>query len=343
MLVIKPLWLLLLLLAPPAWRGLTWVRDRNAAAAAGHAAYARGDANAAARAFAQAVAFNRAAAGAPALLLDLGHAQRRAGQLAAARATYGRLLDAGTPAAIGSVARQQLAVLAAESGELAPALGLLRQALVLDPANAGARYNYEVLSAYLARHRATPQMAPPPRPTKPPPAANKPAPGGKAPDKRPTPSAGSKAGPDRPGAVPDPARPAPAPNGAPQSHPSAAGAPDAQRPTAAPGPAANGRRGPAPTGPLGAVPTGTGTGSSRGLAPDGDANASAGRGSAPGPDAARATDAQLQTQRERLKAMSLSPAQAQQLLDALKAQEQQYLQQVPRRAGPAVRRGQPTW
>ncbi|WP_158022692.1 hypothetical protein [Hymenobacter coccineus] len=49
-------------------------------------------------------------------------------------------------------------------------------------------------------------------------------------------------------------------------------------------------------------------------------------------------------QRERLQAMDLSPAQAQQLLDALKAQEQQYLQQVPRRrAGAPARRGQPTW
>ncbi len=338
----KPL-LLLLLLAPPAWRGLAWVRDRNAAVAAGQAAYARGDAGTAATAFARAAAINRASAGAAALLLNLGHAQRRAGQLAAARATYGQLLDASVPAALGSVARQQLAVLAAEAGEVAPALGLLRQALVLDPANAGARYNYEVLSAYLARHRATPQMGPPPRSGGAPPAPKRPVPDGKSPNNQPTPSAGSKAGTDRPGLVRDPAQPASAPNGPSQPRPNATGAPD-RGPTPTPGTMA-GRRAPAPTGPTGSAPTGTQPGGSQGLntAATAGPTAPAGRGRAPGTDDARATDARLQTQRERLRAMNLSPAQAQQLLDALKAQEQQYLQQVPRPAGPAVRRGQPTW
>lgn len=341
----KPLLLLLLLMAPPAWRGLTWVRDRNAAAAAGQAAYARGDGAAAARAFAAAAAINHRSAGAAALRLDLGHAQRRAGQPAAARASYGQLLDAGVAPAIGSAARQQLAVLAAEDGEVAPALGLLRQALVLDPTNAGARYDYEVLSAYLARHRATPRIAPPPPPGSAPPAPKKPAPGDKSPHNQPAPSTGSKAGNGRSGALPDPTRPAPAPNGPPQARPSAAGAPDARRAAPAPGAAAPGRRGPASTGPVGPVPTGGRPGGTQGLN-NADAEgfgALAGRSSAPGTDAARATDARLQTQRERLRAMSLSPAQAQLLLDALRAQEQQYLQQVPRPAGPAPRRGQPTW
>ncbi|MFD1467100.1 hypothetical protein ACFQ48_02590 [Hymenobacter caeli] len=340
----KPL-LLLLLLTPPAWRELTWVRDRNAAAAAGQAAYARGDADGAARAFATAAATNRAAAGAAALRLNLGHAQRRAGQLAAARATYGLLLDAGVPPPIGSVARQQLAVLAAGAGELAPALGLLRQALVLDPANAGARYDYEVLSAYLAHHRATPQLGPPSAAPGPPPAAKKPVAAGPSPNGRPVPTAGNQAGNAQPGLAPDPNQPAAAPGGPPQSRPDAAGAPDAQRPTARPGAAATGRRAPATAGAAGPVPTGGQPGGSQGL---GDAAAPgpadpAGRGGGPGTDTARATDARLQTQRERLKAMSLSPGQAQQLLDALQAQEQQYLQQVPRRPGPAARRGQPTW
>lgn len=336
----KSLLFLLLLLAPPAWRGLTWVRDRNAAAAAGRAAYARGDTEAAARAFAAAAATNRASPGTAALLLNLGHAQRRAGQPAAARATYGQLLDASVAPAIGSVARQQLAVLAAEAGEMAPALGLLRQALVLDPTNAGARYDYEVLSAYLARHRATPQMIP----TLPSP-PQKPAPSGKSPNNQRTAAIGSKAGPNHPGAVPDPVQPTSAPNGPPQLRPGTGGTPEAQRPTPVPGTAANGHRSPAPAGRTGPVPTSGQPGGSRGLdtADDAGPSAPAGHNSAPGTDAARASDTRLRTQRERLEAMSLSPAQAQQLLDALKAQEQQYLQQVPRRTGPAVRRGQPTW
>ena len=74
----------------------------------------------------------------------------RPASLSAAHATYGRLL-AGPPAALGSVARQQLAVLAARQGQIAQALSLLRQALLLDPHNAGARFDFEVLSEYVAQ------------------------------------------------------------------------------------------------------------------------------------------------------------------------------------------------
>jgi hypothetical protein len=74
------------------------------------------------------------------------------------------------------------------------------------------------------------------------------------------------------------------------------------------------------------------------------ASAPTGRGQRPGTEAATNADLQLQTQRERLKAMSLTPAQAQQLLDALRASEQQYLQQRPReRQGTPPAPGTPTW
>ena len=166
--------LLLVFFADPAWRLLTRVHVRNAAVAAGTAAYARGQANRAAVAFGAALAANARRVPDPRLVLDLAHAQLLAGRPAPAQATYGRLL-AGSPPALGSVARQQLAVLAAQRGEVAQALGLLRLALLLDPHNGGARYDYEVLSAYLTQRPEGPHVLPPPPPT--------PAPRPPAPDK----------------------------------------------------------------------------------------------------------------------------------------------------------------
>lgn len=338
--MLKSLLLLLLLLAPPAWRALTWVRDRNAAVVSGQTAYARGDNAAAAQAFAAAGAARPGAPGTAALLLNLGHAQRRAGQAAAARATYGQLLEPTMPPALGSIARQQLAVLAADAGENAPALGLLRQALRLDPTNAAARYDYEVLSAYLARHRAAPRLAAPPSPGPPPAKSSAPP----TPPAASQPAAGIKPGTDRTGQVPSLATPAPASTSALPARPDATGRPNPAQSSAAPGTTAGGRRTPKDGGTDAPVPTGTRAGATRGFDGNTGLGGTTGHSRAAGTDASRATDAQLQTQRERLQAMDLSPAQAQQLLDALKAQEQQYLQQVPRRqAGAPARRGLPTW
>jgi tetratricopeptide (TPR) repeat protein len=144
---VKYLALLLLLVGGPGWTLLTRVRDRNAAVAAAAMAYKKGRAERAVAALERALATQRKAD--PGLLLNLAHAQTRAGRLAPAAATYSQLL-AGAPPALGSVARQQLAVLAAQRGEIAQALGLLRQALLLNPRNAGARYDYEALADYLA-------------------------------------------------------------------------------------------------------------------------------------------------------------------------------------------------
>ena len=329
--------LLLLLASGPAWSLLTWVRTRNEAVAAGRAAYARNDADRAAQAFAEAA---RIAAPHqqpdPRLLLNLAHAQARAGQGGAAQATYGRLLNGG-PAALGSVARQQLAGLAAQRGELAQALALLKQALVLDPGNAGARYNYEALSDYLARRPNRPQIAPPPAPQPGPP---KPAPAKNSADKN---QPAERAGTNRQGEA-NTAEPTPtAPTTPPKRRPDPTGRPDNQRPSAGPGSVAGGR-GPG-TGTPQPLASGAAPGTQRGLdrntaAPNSTGNA---RGSRPGTEAATAADLSLQTQRGRLQAMSLSPAQARQLLETLRAQERQYLQQLTRPATQKPDPNQPTW
>lgn len=343
-------WLLLLLLlgtSLPGWRWLTRVREHNAAQAQGQAAATWGRAAEAVYYYQQAAALAGRAGPSPALLLNLAQAQTQAGQAEAARDTYARLLGPAVPTAIASTARQQLALLLAQQRQFAQAIGLLRQALKLNPANAAARYNYEVLSQFLATQR----------PAGPPPGGNSPTP---PPRPKPTPrdTAAGKSGQAkrpaeqpgtaRPGEAPDPSQPAP-PTGPPPAtgRPDAAGQAARPRPTPSAGSNVAGgfRPGQGRARPL---PTDTAPGRQRGLADAGSAAANtpnlAGRRPPPGTEAATEADQQLQTQRERLKAMNLTPAQAQQLLDALRESEQQYLQQRPRpRQGAAPAAGQPTW
>ena len=336
-------WLLLLLLSAglPGWHWLTRVRDYNATQAQGQAAARAGHPLEAAYLLRQATELAGRGGPAPTLLLDLAQAQAQAGQLAEARATYARLLGPAVPATLGSTARQQLAVLLARQGQVAQALGFLRQALTLNPANAAARYNFELLTQYLGGQQPAHPPTPPPAGGSPPPPArpdsSASAKGGSAPQ----PSA--KAGGNKPGEAATPG--APPPGGSTQApQPSASGQPDKQRPTPNAGSNAKGgfRPGAGDSQPLA---SGREPGTQHGLAAGtAGPNAAGGRGSGPGQDAATNADLTLQTQRERLKAMSLTPAQAEQVLDALRESEQQYLQQQPRqRQGAAPVPGQPTW
>jgi tetratricopeptide (TPR) repeat protein len=333
----KYLALLLLVVGGPAWHLLTSVRDRNEAVATATAAYARGNAGRAATAFAAALATQPQKMPDPRLLLNLGHAQALDVQQAAARATYGRLLK-DSPAPLGSVARQQLAVLAARQGDLAQALSLLRQALLLDPQNAGARFDYEVLSEYLANKPNRPKITPPtPAPS---PAQPKPAPAKEAAYKT---RNANKAGSERQGEIND-TKPAPAANTPQVQRPAPNGQPDPKNPDTAPGNAANGGRQPGAGTPQ-PMASGTSPGAQRGLdrGSTSPASAAGGRSNRPGTEAAAPADLSLQTQRERLQAMNLSPAQARQLLETLRAQEQQYLQQLTRPAPQKPDPNRPTW
>ena len=332
----KSFLLLILVLGGPMWSLLTGVHERNVAVAAGAAAYAQGNAAAAAAAFAAALAARPQRVPDPRLLLNLAHAQAWAGQ-PAAQATYGRLL-ANTPALWGSVARQQLAVLTAQKGEIAQALSLLRQALLLDPNNSDARFDYEVLSDYLAQRPSGPKISPPNAPKS---DAPKSTPDKNAADKT---QPATKAGTDHQGEINDP-KPAPAtPNTPPTARPSPAGQPDNRQPSANPGQAAAGGRAPGAGTPQ-ALASGEEPGSQRGL----DRSSTTpvptvpGRNNRPGTETATPADLNLQTQRERLQAMNLSPTQARQLLETLRAQEQQYLQQLTHPATQKPDPNKPTW
>ncbi|HEX8328413.1 MAG TPA: hypothetical protein VF629_12800 [Hymenobacter sp.] len=317
----KQLVVLALLLSGPTWGLLTRVHDRNVAVAVGAAAYARGDAPRAANAFAAALEANAQRVADPRLLLNLAHAHLRAGQLAPARVAYGRLL-AGSPAPFSSVARQQLAVLTAQQGEIAQALSLLKQALVLDPTNAAARFDFEVLSDFIAKRQG-------PRIPSPPPAqAPKPSPDKNGGEKN---SPAEQAGNQRQGQINAPEQAQNPPNSPPERRPDAKGQAD-NRGGRTPG-----------AGTSQPLATGTNPGSQQGL--------DRGNESGTGPNGtsyragaeAAAGDLRLQTQRERLEAMNLSPAQARQILETLRAQEQQYLQQLTRPAQQKADPSKPTW
>jgi tetratricopeptide (TPR) repeat protein len=329
----------------PGWHWLTQVREHNSAQEQAQAAQQKGRLVEAVYYYQQAVALAGRRGPATALLLNLGQAQQQAGQLDDARTTYARLLAPTVPMTIGSTARQQLASLLVQQRQVAQAISLLRQAIKLDPTNATARYNYELLSQYLASQQpdnpALPPAADAPLPTPQPPSARR-NPANKEKNGS-APSPAEKAGTARAGEVPNPA-PSPPGGTAGASQPSPTGQPDHQQATTNAGSSARGsfRSGPGERRPL---PSGNEPGRQRGLDERTDAGATtATRQGRPGTEAATNADLQLQTQRERLKAMNLTPAQAQQVLEALRESEQQYLQQRPRpRQGAVLAPGQPTW
>jgi tetratricopeptide (TPR) repeat protein len=323
--------LLVLLVALPGLSSLTRIRDRNQAVQQAQAAYSHGDFAQAAQHYRRAV--DKLGAREEPILLNLGHAYARAGQAAEARAAYGRLLTSPT-AVVRSVARQQLAVLAAQKGEYAQAVGLLRQALLADPTNSAARYNYEVLHDYLARRSNEPKMPPPASP------ANSDAKSGDSPSTAQQPQ--PKPGQDRTGQLDDPTQPE-APRHAAQKRADQAGQRDPSRPTPGAGTQAGENFQPG-TGPQQRVAQGAQPGNTRGLSTtETDLPPTGAPSHAGGSEQASLNETQLQTQRERLQQMNLSSGQARQLLDALRTAEEQYLQQMPRRATKKPDPKKPTW
>ncbi|GAA3997182.1 hypothetical protein GCM10022408_04810 [Hymenobacter fastidiosus] len=312
------------------WGSLTHIRDRNAAVQRAEAAYARGNFRLAAAAYRKAV--EQPGAADEALVLNLAHACLRAGQRAEARSCYGRLLTSRT-SSTRSIARQQLAVLAAQQGDYARAVSLLRQALLADPTNTAARYNYEALKSYLDRQQREPRIPPPapagaeanePRPTTPENPANQPR---------------SRAGNDRTGQLDNPAQPE-NPLNTPQARPDQQGQRDPGQSAASAGRGAAGFQ--PGQGSQQKVAIGSEPGSVRGLSEAAE-GVEDGTRRQPGAQPASLSETQLQTQRERLQQMNLSSGQARRLLETLNAAEQQYLQQLPHKSSRQPDPKKPAW
>ncbi|WP_426492363.1 hypothetical protein [Hymenobacter sp. 102] len=304
-----------------AWQALLRIHERNVAVQQGAAAYARQQWAAAAAAYQTAVRVVRRPE--EAVLLNLAHATLRAGRPTEARGYYSRLVTSSA-GPIRSVALQQLAVIAADKADYAQASSLCRQALLANPGNTAARYNYELLQALLHQ---------------PPPSSPPPGPDG-SPAQPPSAAGGSREGTTRPDEVNQPQA---APQGTPQRQPGATGLPDPTQPTARPGQTAQGGFQPG-RGPKRAVALGSQPGTTRGLSSQATGPEAAGGNSRRGgTEMASNAEANLQTQRARLQQMNLSPGQARQLLEALHATEQQYLQQLPRKATKPADKTRPGW
>ncbi|QJD79366.1 tetratricopeptide repeat protein [Spirosoma rhododendri] len=80
----------------------------------------------------------------PAIRLNLGHAYFKLGQYQRAKTQYEPLLHTDAPA-LRTVAATQLGVIACARRDSAGALTLFEQALLEDPANEAARYDYELI------------------------------------------------------------------------------------------------------------------------------------------------------------------------------------------------------
>lgn len=326
--------LLSLLALLGGWGGLNTIHNRNEAVQKAQAAYEHSNYPVAATFYREAV--EKLGATDEAVVLNWGHASARAGQLAAARAAYGRLLTSREPQ-VRSVARQQLAVLAADKGEYAQALRLLRESLLANPANAVARYNYELISDYLRRRRDDPSIPPPATVNTPPSTDSKPD-TQQEPANQPPPRPGQ----DQQGELNDPSQSS-EPRNSPQSRPDQNGQFDPNRPSGAAGNSANGSFKPG-EGAERNVAQGSKPGSTLGLSnSETGPEANSGVSDRAGTEAATLDEAQLQTQRARLQQMNISSGQARQLLQALEAAEQQYLQQLPHKSTRKPESGKPTW
>ncbi|QNH60773.1 tetratricopeptide repeat protein [Hymenobacter sediminicola] len=316
------------------WGSLTRIHDRNQAVLEAERAYKKQDFAAATRLYKAAV--QQYGVRDEAVLLNLGHASIQANMPAEARAAYGRLLTSRT-AALRSVAQQQLAVLATRKGDYAQALSLLRQALQANPANSVARYNYEVLSDYLNRRQQNPDIPPPATDTSPPSTDGQPD-NDQSQSRQPQPRAGQ----EQQGQLNDPSQ-RQDPRNAPQPRPDQQGQQDPNRPSDQAGSTANGNFQPG-QGAQRNVAQGTEPGTTRGLSSQSNGSEAANSASRQdGTEAAALDDAQLQTQRARLQQMNLSSGQARQVLEALGAAEQQYIQQLPRSSSSKPDSGKPAW
>ena len=308
------------------WGGLTRIQSRNNAVQRGADAYARQDFVAAAVAYREAAIDLRDPDEAG--WVNLAHATLRAGRPAEARSYYGRLVGSRSRP-LRSIALQQLGLLAADKGDYAQAISQLRQALLADPTNADARYNYEVLREFLTQRATNPQL--------PPPGTD----GSPSPTDQSRSQSRERAGNEQTGQLPDPTQPN-SPGSSAQAQPSAAGRRNPNQGGGGVGNAAGGFRPGA--GPQRSVAQGSTPGSVQGLSTQAEGpEAPGGTSQRGGTDLAAPDEANLQTQRARLQQMNLSPGQARQILESLNAAEQQYLQQLPRQGSRKPDASKPVW
>ncbi len=264
----------------------------------------------------------------PRILLNLAHAYRLNNQAEKAATAYQKCTSV-PEARLRSVAWEQLGTLETKIQNYREALTYYKRALVANPQNEQARYNYELLKKYLQKNPEAQKQLPPPNqekkekqeqekkePQKQEPQQQKPNPQGNEEketqtDKQP---------------------------GNQQQQPEKQTNPKSQEPQQQEKPEGeNGKEK--------EQKTGKEKGNEQGQ--DQTENEPEKQPEKPnkagGKDAASGRENRLQTQYERLRKANISPEQAEQMLNAMRAAEQQYLQQVPK--APTRRRNssKPDW
>ncbi|MBD1399028.1 tetratricopeptide repeat protein [Pontibacter sp. JH31] len=269
------------------------------------------------------------------LRLNLGHAYFRAGEMQKAQQQY-TLLTAQASGQTKSVALLQIGAIAARARKYKQALSFFRNALIADPANDAARYNYELLKKYLDLR---PELAEEEEEDNGP---------------LPTDQAQGQQQPDGQEQLPPPDEEDQAPK--PKKKPDNAG--DQEEEIESQEQADNGQNEqPGPGNEQNQPDNGTGNrpenkdkqeasgnepGDTKGMNPDNSYDPARPERS-PSSDPAAEREQRVQTRNNRLQQMNINPEKARMMLEAMRHAEQQYIQQLPKKSTRKPDPSKPNW
>ena len=263
------------------------------------------------------------------LQLNLAHAYYKAGLLPQARQEYSLLADHPSQH-LKATAHLQLGNIATQQKKYKQALQLYKNALIAEPSNDAARYNYELIKKHLALHPEAPDATP---------KDNLPAPAESLAEK----DSLSSPPPAEENLEPQPKK-NPDPNG------------ESEEEVDQPQPASSGLQKPQNTGEgnrNNAQDTRTGNqereqssgnapGDTEGINRDGQTESEQWPRSSSAEDVSQ-EDQRAQTRRARLQQVNMSPEKARLLLDAMRSAELQYIQQLPKKSTKTPDRSKPNW
>jgi hypothetical protein len=266
----------------------------------------------------------------PSLLLNLAHAYRKNHQPEKAQKAYEKCLK-NPDSKLRSIAWEQLGTLQAKVPDYKKALTFYKRALVADPQNEQARYNYEMLKKYLRENPEEQNKIPPPAPEK---KEKQEQP--KQEDQQKEQQKQQSESPDQNGNQDkeDPNQPE---KGDQQQKPEKQTNPESQNPPKQEKPGQNGTEK--------EQKQGEEKGSEEGqhLAGNEEKPQPEKPNKNGGKEAASGQEKRLQTQYDRLRKANISPEQAEMMLNAMRAAEQQYLQQLPKEGTKKRDKSKPDW
>ncbi|ALJ01013.1 tetratricopeptide repeat protein [Rufibacter tibetensis] len=301
------MWWVLLFLAFSPFDGLQRIALRNQYAVQAEAAYKKKEYQKAAYLY-ERVRQNEGGKPHSSIILNLAHSYFHLHEYSRASPLYRTLLNSKDPQMLSSVATQ-LSFIETEEGNLTKAIGYCKQALKADETNQAARYNFELLQKYLLLHPEKPKSPPPPQRRD----RKNGAGGSRQQNTAGTPTMGGTGTASNSGTAPSSIN---------------------NRETNPPGGTSNATR---------QENFGNSPGSKQGLSNQSSQNSNAMGKSNGSNQAGQEGDALLQTRFERLKKLQLTPEKARQLLDVMRQEEAQYLQQVPRKRTKQSDKNTPDW